>query len=285
MATNEGWIKVHRSIREHWITQNANYYRAWGLLLMAVNYAPTKTRFNGEWITLKAGEMVTSYEHLAGVMMLSKAQTRRFIELLKEAEMVHFVTTRRGAHLTVCNYSTYQESRHTGKHTDEHTDEHTNEHYYKKKEVKNTLLRNVDMSLSEPDADSEVATKPKRTVFVPPDYETCRQYAIQRGWPAGEAQRFYDYQQATGWKVGNKPMKDWQAAMRTWERNLPPLWDNVDAYFQQILHGKQSEDDARMTAQRFFQHYQGRGWTTGTGQRITDYRPLAIKWVETSKQQ
>lgn len=32
------------------------------------------------------------------------------------------------------------------------------------------------------------------------------------------AQRFIDYYTANGWKVGRNPMKDWKAAVRTWER-------------------------------------------------------------------
>lgn len=32
------------------------------------------------------------------------------------------------------------------------------------------------------------------------------------------AQRFYDFYESKGWKVGNTPMKDWKAAVRTWEQ-------------------------------------------------------------------
>ena len=31
--------------------------------------------------------------------------------------------------------------------------------------------------------------------------------------------RFVDYYTANGWKVGKNPMKDWRAAVRTWERD------------------------------------------------------------------
>ena len=30
---------------------------------------------------------------------------------------------------------------------------------------------------------------------------------------------FRDYYDSVGWMVGRKPMKDWQASVRTWERN------------------------------------------------------------------
>ena len=36
-----------------------------------------------------------------------------------------------------------------------------------------------------------------------------------------DAVRFVDYYTANGWKVGKNPMKDWRAAVRTWERDEP----------------------------------------------------------------
>lgn len=33
------------------------------------------------------------------------------------------------------------------------------------------------------------------------------------------AQRFFDYYESKGWKVGKSSMKDWEAAVRTWEGN------------------------------------------------------------------
>lgn len=34
-----------------------------------------------------------------------------------------------------------------------------------------------------------------------------------------DANKWYDYYTANGWKVGKNPMKDWKACVRTWERN------------------------------------------------------------------
>ena len=34
-----------------------------------------------------------------------------------------------------------------------------------------------------------------------------------------DPERFIDYYTAKGWKIGKQPMKDWKAAVRTWEKN------------------------------------------------------------------
>lgn len=32
-----------------------------------------------------------------------------------------------------------------------------------------------------------------------------------------DPQRFWDFYEAKGWKIGKSPMKDWKACVRTWE--------------------------------------------------------------------
>lgn len=54
--------------------------------------------------------------------------------------------------------------------------------------------------------------------FIPPTIEEVRSYCSERKNNI-DPQRFIDYYQSNGWKVGKNPMKDWQAAVRTWERS------------------------------------------------------------------
>lgn len=64
-----------------------------------------------------------------------------------------------------------------------------------------------------------VADKPpKRPRFVPPDVEEVRTYCLERGNHI-DPSSFVDYYQARGWKLaGGQSVKDWRAAVRTWER-------------------------------------------------------------------
>ena len=59
--------------------------------------------------------------------------------------------------------------------------------------------------------------KPKRTRFVKPTFEEVDAYCVERNNNV-DAQVFIDFYESKGWKVGNTPMKDWKAAVRTWER-------------------------------------------------------------------
>lgn len=54
--------------------------------------------------------------------------------------------------------------------------------------------------------------------FTPPTLEEVRAYCRERG-NAVDPERWHSYYTANGWKVGKNPMKDWKAAVRTWERD------------------------------------------------------------------
>lgn len=63
----------------------------------------------------------------------------------------------------------------------------------------------------------EYGGKPPRAArFIPPSFEEVQRYCVERR-NAVDPQRFVDYYTANGWKVGRNEMKDWRAAVRTWE--------------------------------------------------------------------
>lgn len=52
--------------------------------------------------------------------------------------------------------------------------------------------------------------------FVPPSVEEIAAYCTERD-NGLEPQAIHDHYTANGWKVGRVPMRDWKAAVRTWE--------------------------------------------------------------------
>lgn len=54
--------------------------------------------------------------------------------------------------------------------------------------------------------------------FTKPTLAEVQAYCTERNNNV-DAEHFYDYYEANGWKVGKNSMKDWKASVRTWERN------------------------------------------------------------------
>ena len=70
--------------------------------------------------------------------------------------------------------------------------------------------------LSSPNVEDSIARTPARKRFTPPTLAEVTAYCRERQ-NAVDPQRFIDYYTANGWKVGKNSMKDWKAAVRTWE--------------------------------------------------------------------
>ena len=70
----------------------------------------------------------------------------------------------------------------------------------------------------EKEIDSSASTTTKRKRFEKPTLSEIKAYCIERGNKV-DAQHFFDYYESNGWRVGKNSMKNWQAAVRTWERS------------------------------------------------------------------
>lgn len=64
---------------------------------------------------------------------------------------------------------------------------------------------------------SKSENPPARTRFTPPTLEEVQAYCKERN-KGVNAEKWFNYYTANGWKVGKNPMKDWKAAVRTWEQ-------------------------------------------------------------------
>lgn len=53
--------------------------------------------------------------------------------------------------------------------------------------------------------------------FKKPTVEEIGEYIKKMNYSI-DSQRFFDYYESVGWKVGKNPMKDWKACCRTWQR-------------------------------------------------------------------
>jgi hypothetical protein len=65
-------------------------------------------------------------------------------------------------------------------------------------------------------------TPSKSKAFRPPSLEEVLAYTegrVKLGRPRIDAERFLAYYQSNGWMVGRSKMRDWTAAVRTWEGN------------------------------------------------------------------
>jgi DNA-binding transcriptional regulator YhcF (GntR family) len=106
-----GWIKLHRSIKEHWLyTEKRKFskFEAWNDILLNVNFSPAKTIIKGKIINVNRGESILSLDSWANRWKWNKSSVKRFFELLKKDGMIELKSETVTTRLTVCKYDTYQ---------------------------------------------------------------------------------------------------------------------------------------------------------------------------------
>ena len=106
----QGWIKLHRSMSEHWIMDDPEYLRAWVKILFAVNHKPNKVMVKKVLLECDCGESLNSLDTWGRMFgNWSKKKTKRFFDMLEAEEMIVVKSERVTTRLTVCNYTTYQD--------------------------------------------------------------------------------------------------------------------------------------------------------------------------------
>ena len=97
------------------------------------------------------------------------------------------------------------------------------ENFLLKKETKENLSKENPTEIFpesesvEPGAEERKKVAQKKERFKPPTVQEVQDYCNERQ-NGIQAYTFVNFYQSKGWKVGNQPMKDWRAAVRTWEQ-------------------------------------------------------------------
>jgi len=203
----DGWIKLNRSIQDHWLWKHEPYdkARAWIDLLMLANYEDKKVLYKGEIILCKKGDVNLSINYLAKRWKWDRKTVRKFIDALEKDEMVTSSVTKHRTTITIVNYGIYQDlgtTKGTTKRTSKSQQDGQPSPITKEMKKDNNILSNDNIGANR---------------FAPPTFEEVQAYCTERNNRV-DARRWFDFYSAKGWMVGKNKMKDWRAAVRTWEK-------------------------------------------------------------------
>ncbi len=84
-----------------------------------------------------------------------------------------------------------------------------------------------------------VPNRKKSERFTPPTLSEVQAYCFERN-NGIDAESFIDFYSSKGWKVGNQPMKDWKACVRTWEKRNGKKSSKEEAgdYYTRVARGE-----------------------------------------------
>lgn len=96
-----------------------------------------------------------------------------------------------------------------------------------KNEAKSKQDRDRDKDRDEIEGTKVPNGADKSTRFVPPTLTEVQDY-IQKNSYSVDASTFIDFYTSKGWMVGSNKMKDWKAAVRTWQRKQKSSGNSSD---------------------------------------------------------
>lgn len=247
MNKANGFITLHRKILDWEWYKNTNTKVLFLHLLLNANFQ--EGSFEGHKIL--RGQLVTSLPSLSAELGLTIKQIRGSLDHLISTGEVTSTAFPRYRIITVVRYNDYQDdgslidsqkageraakgqpkgSQRAGSGQAEGSQRAAIEQY------------NNDNNVNKETMEQESMGKTAKR-FTPPTLEEVSAYCQERG-KGVDPDRWYNYYSSNGWKVGKNPMKDWKAAVRTWESN-----------------GKSSSQPARPAKQIPAQQYEQRDYS------------------------
>ncbi len=107
-----GWIKLYRQLQDCWIWKIDEPFdkrSAWIDLLMSANHSDHKILFNGELVTIKRGQVMTSIRKLAERWKWSYDKCLRYLKLLEADGMLLKESDKNRTRLTIAKYEFFQD--------------------------------------------------------------------------------------------------------------------------------------------------------------------------------
>ena len=103
-----GWIKLKRTIFEHWIASDNEYLSVWVRMLSEANFEDKTKLFNGALITVRRGQVVFGLQAWSEKTGVQISKLRRLISMLERDSMISRQVFNKYSLISIVNYDLHQ---------------------------------------------------------------------------------------------------------------------------------------------------------------------------------
>lgn len=179
-------------------------------------------------IHLNRGQFLRSYRNLQtdleyvenhAVKQYSLSQVKRYVQELVQEKRLKLEVVQLGTLFTVINYEQYQgfERFENGS-----IEQRKNTERTLKEQIKNNNKKDKNVKNDKNKEFKDIcADEPYTHKFIPPTLEQVKEYCIERKNQV-DYEKWHDFYTSKNWMIGKNKMKDWKAAVRTWEKSDQP---------------------------------------------------------------
>ena len=226
---NKGFIMLDRSILEDemYFSEKFTRMQAYIDLCLLAAFKSRSFYIRGNKVELQPMQVAKSVRDLADRWQWSVNKVRGYLNELEKGDYIDTQKTSVNQIITIKKYIVVNTQNDTqiNTQTDTQNDTQTDTPIIKNNNVNNEnkeiIIESVVVSNEQQTLPTPTKEKKRRSsVFVKPTLEECIAYANEKGFN-WDASRFYNYYESNGWRVGRNPMKNWKAAMSSWNTKEP----------------------------------------------------------------
>lgn len=200
-----GYVKLWRKTLDSAVMDDPHLLQLWCHLLMSANWKESQL-IDGTFVG--PGVLIVSQLKLAARWKCSQSSVSRRLKKLEKLGQIVVKADKRWTRVTICNWATYQQDEETPCITSGEPADN----------LRITRGEPADTSKKGRREEGKKGRKVGSATFSPPSIDEVAAYCQERG-NGVDPQRWHDHYTARGWMVGKNKMRDWRAAVRTWERN------------------------------------------------------------------
>lgn len=226
-----GYIGISREITDHWIYKDADHFKIWFEMLHRARYVkePKTDYIDGYLVTLEYAQFVFGRVSWSSRLKVGEQKLRTLIKKLIAEQMIERVKDY--PKFTVYFIKNYEKYNHQETLQNKGIEDYTNQQPTSSQPAANQQLTTYKQG-NKDNKDKKVlkdisGASPQIHKFTPPALEDVKAYCLERN-NSVDSEKWFDFYESKGWMVGKNKMKDWKAAVRTWEHGDKSLKSKAD---------------------------------------------------------
>ncbi len=199
---HEGWIMLHRKLLENPIVRKSKYCHLWVVLLLKASHSQTDFIWNNRRVYLQPGQFVTGRKKLSKETGIPESTVERILKYLESEQQIEQQTFNKNRIITIKNWKNYQAPGKIGQQADSR---------------RTANGQQADTFNNDKNANNGNNREGASSKFVKPTAQEVTEYAKSMDFQL-DGRRFVDFYESKGWMIGRNRMRDWKAAVRTWQK-------------------------------------------------------------------
>ena len=201
-----GFVPLWRKTEDSAVFRNAELFRLWSLLLIRATHKPyvtsVPTGIGNTDVSLQPGDVLFGRFEFAKRLRCPPGSIPKRIQKLISLGNITVKSNTHYSVITIVNWVSYADV--------------LNQRKQPRKQAGNKQETHTN-TINTEEQEQGQGQRGTGKRFRPPSLDEVSQYCKERGNNINP-QLFIDRNTAGGWRVGKNPMKDWKAAIRTWEQ-------------------------------------------------------------------